>query len=76
MQQAKLTRNDVLVPTKVWHDQIGAGNLQQGLSNLGRATENLAVFNFALAPADRGALSGLTRPDGRVVKVAFAPNGD
>ena len=75
MQQAKLTRDDVFVTTKVWHDQIGAGNLPRS-SNLGCATENLAVFNFALAPADRGALSGLTRPDGRVVKVAFAPNGD
>jgi diketogulonate reductase-like aldo/keto reductase len=56
--------------------------LQQGhialprTSNLGRATENLAVYDFELAPADMAALSGLTRPDGRVVKVAFAPQWD
>ncbi len=45
-------------------------------SNLGRASENLAVYDFELAAADMAALSGLTRPDGRVVKVAFAPNWD
>jgi 2,5-diketo-D-gluconate reductase B len=56
--------------------------LQQGhiaiprSGNLGRATQNLAVYDFTLAPADMAALSGLTRPDGRVVKVAFAPDWD
>jgi diketogulonate reductase-like aldo/keto reductase len=58
-----------------WH-------LQQGLiaiprsSNLGRATENLAVYDFELGAADMAALSSLARPDGRVVKVAFAPQWD
>jgi diketogulonate reductase-like aldo/keto reductase len=56
--------------------------LQQGhialprTSNLGRATENLAVYDFELGAADMTALSSLARPDGRVVKVAFAPQWD
>jgi diketogulonate reductase-like aldo/keto reductase len=58
-----------------WHLQQGHIAIPRS-GNLGRALENLAVFDFALAPADMAALSGLTRPDGRVVKVAFAPQWD
>jgi diketogulonate reductase-like aldo/keto reductase len=58
-----------------WHLQQGHIAIPRS-SNLGRALQNLAVFDFTLAPADRAALSGLTRPDGRVVKVAFAPHWD
>jgi diketogulonate reductase-like aldo/keto reductase len=58
-----------------WHLQQGHIAIPRS-SNLGRALQNLAVFEFALAPADMAALSGLTRPDGRVVKVAFAPQWD
>jgi diketogulonate reductase-like aldo/keto reductase len=58
-----------------WHLQQGIVAIPRS-SNLGRATQNLAVFDFALAPADMTALSGLSRPDGRVVNVAFAPHWD
>lgn len=41
-----------------------------------RIAENLDVFDFELTVADMTALSGLTRPDGRVVNLAFAPEWD
>lgn len=41
-----------------------------------RITANLDVFGFALAPDEMAALSGLARPDGRVVDPAFAPDWD
>jgi diketogulonate reductase-like aldo/keto reductase len=71
---ARLARTPAQVVLR-WH-------LQQGIiaiprtGNLGRAAQNLAVFDFVLASADMAALSALTRPDGRVVKVAFAPAWD
>jgi diketogulonate reductase-like aldo/keto reductase len=58
-----------------WHLQQGCIAIPRS-GNLGRATENLAVYDFELGAADMAALSGLTRPDGRVVKVAFAPAWD
>jgi diketogulonate reductase-like aldo/keto reductase len=58
-----------------WHLQQGHIVLPRS-GNLGRATENLAVYDFELGAADMTALSSLTRPDGRVVKVACAPNWD
>jgi diketogulonate reductase-like aldo/keto reductase len=41
-----------------------------------RIAENLAVFDFELSSADMHALSALARPDGRVVKLDFAPQWD
>jgi diketogulonate reductase-like aldo/keto reductase len=41
-----------------------------------RIAENLAVFDFELSLADMHALSALARPDGRVVKLDFAPQWD
>jgi diketogulonate reductase-like aldo/keto reductase len=58
-----------------WHLQHGHIAIPRS-GNLGRATENLAVYDFELGAADMTALSSLTRPDGRVVKVAFAPHWD
>jgi diketogulonate reductase-like aldo/keto reductase len=58
-----------------WHVQQGFAAIPRS-GNLGRATENLQIFDFKLDPADMAALSGLSRPDGRVVKVAFAPAWD
>lgn len=45
-------------------------------SNPKRIAENLNVFGFELDEADMGRLSGLARPDGRVVNLAFAPEWD
>ncbi|MCL4767605.1 MAG: aldo/keto reductase [Hyphomicrobiaceae bacterium] len=41
-----------------------------------RIAENLDVFGFSLEEADMRRLSGLARPDGRVVSLAFAPDWD
>jgi len=41
-----------------------------------RIAENLDVFGFELSDADMAALSGLARPNGRVVNLAFAPEWD
>jgi diketogulonate reductase-like aldo/keto reductase len=45
-------------------------------SNPGRLRENLDVFDFELTDEDMAALSGLARPDGRIVSLAFAPDWD
>jgi diketogulonate reductase-like aldo/keto reductase len=56
--------------------------LQQGIiiiprtSKVERAKENFAVFDFELSADDMTALSGLTRPDGRLVNPAWAPVWD
>lgn len=47
--------------------------IQQGFialsktANPGRVAENFDVFDFTLSPADMAAISGLSRPDGRIV---------
>src|SRR5690606_17664629 len=41
-----------------------------------RIVENLDVFGFELDDADMRRLSGLARPDGRVVNLAVAPEWD
>ncbi|MFZ4809109.1 MAG: aldo/keto reductase [Hyphomicrobiaceae bacterium] len=41
-----------------------------------RIAENLDVFGFELSDADMAALSGLAKPNGRVVNLAFAPEWD
>lgn len=41
-----------------------------------RIAENLDVFDFTLDDAAMRALSGLARPDGRVVNLAFSPEWD
>jgi diketogulonate reductase-like aldo/keto reductase len=58
-----------------WHLQQGHIAIPRS-SNLGRALQNLAVFDFTLGATDMAALSNLARPDGRVVNVAFAPQWD
>ena len=58
-----------------WHVQNGYVAIPRS-SNPGRITENLGVFDFALAGAEMAAITGLKRPDGRVVNPAFAPAWD
>jgi 2,5-diketo-D-gluconate reductase B len=41
-----------------------------------RLKENLAVFDFTLAPAEMSEIGALARPDGRVVNPAHAPKWD
>lgn len=41
-----------------------------------RIRENIGVFDFALTDAEMAAISGLKRPDGRIVSPAFAPAWD
>jgi diketogulonate reductase-like aldo/keto reductase len=41
-----------------------------------RLEENLAVFDFTLAPAEMSEIGALARPDGRVVNPAHAPKWD
>ena len=41
-----------------------------------RIAQNLDVFDFALTDEEMLALSGLARPDGRVIDPAFAPDWD
>lgn len=41
-----------------------------------RLAENLDVFGFSLSEAEMAAVSGLARPDGRVVQVSWAPDWD
>jgi 2,5-diketo-D-gluconate reductase B len=56
--------------------------VQQGLiviprsSNRDRLAENLAIFDFKLTDADMAEISGLKRPDGRVVNPPHAPKWD
>lgn len=41
-----------------------------------RIAQNLDVFDFALSEAEMAALFGLSRPDGRLIDPAFAPDWD
>jgi diketogulonate reductase-like aldo/keto reductase len=41
-----------------------------------RLRENITIFDFALSPAEMLLISSLARPDGRQVKVAWAPTWD
>jgi diketogulonate reductase-like aldo/keto reductase len=41
-----------------------------------RIAENLDVASFSLSPTEMAELSGLARPNGRVVNLAFAPQWD
>lgn len=41
-----------------------------------RRAENLEVFDFALSDDEMKAISGLARPDGRLIDPPFAPNWD
>jgi len=59
-----------------WHMQQPGVVAVPKSANARRLAENLAVFDFELTAADMKALSGLARPDGRVVKLAFAPQWD
>ena len=45
-------------------------------SNADRLAENIAVFDFALDPAERDAITALTRRRDRLVDPSFAPNWD
>jgi diketogulonate reductase-like aldo/keto reductase len=56
--------------------------VQQGMiviprsSKKERLAENLAIFDFALTPAEMAEIGQLKKPDGRVVQPAFAPKWD
>ncbi|MEJ8574693.1 aldo/keto reductase [Microbaculum marinum] len=45
-------------------------------SSPARLAENLDIDDFALSEEDMAAISGLARPDGRLVNVAWAPDWD
>ena len=47
-----------------WHVQLGAVPVPKA-SDRARQSENLAVFDFELAPQDMAAIAALARPDGR-----------
>lgn len=47
-----------------WHVQLGAVPVPKA-SDRARQSENLAVFDFELAPQDMAAITALARPDGR-----------
>lgn len=45
-------------------------------SSKARLAENIDVFGFALTDDEMAAISGLARPDGRVVQASWAPDWD
>jgi diketogulonate reductase-like aldo/keto reductase len=45
-------------------------------SKVERLSENMAIFDFALSPADMEEIDGLAKPAGRVVSVGWAPRWD
>jgi diketogulonate reductase-like aldo/keto reductase len=45
-------------------------------SKVERLSENLAVFDFALSPAEMAEMSRLTKPNGRLVTASWAPAWD
>lgn len=59
-----------------WHVQQPGVVAVPKTSNRQRLAENLAVFDFELTGEEMKRLSGLARPDGRVVKQPFAPEWD
>jgi diketogulonate reductase-like aldo/keto reductase len=71
---ARLDRTPAQVTLR-WHLQQGLVAIPRS-ANAGRVAQNLAVHDFALTPADMAALSKLAKPDGRVVKMAGAPQWD
>lgn len=44
--------------------------------NRQRTAENFAIFDFTLSDEEMGRISGLARPDGRMISPAFAPAWD
>ena len=59
-----------------WHVQQPGVVAIPKSGNAERIAQNLDVFDFALADEEMLAISGLARPDGRVVDPAFAPEWD
>lgn len=45
-------------------------------SKVERLKENIALFDFDLSPAEMNEIAALSRSDGRVVNIAWAPNWD
>jgi 2,5-diketo-D-gluconate reductase B len=45
-------------------------------SKVGRLSENLAIFDFTLTDPEMAAMSGLARPNGRLVNASWAPKWD
>ena len=58
-----------------WHVQQGLVAIPRSV-NPQRIAENLNVFDFALSAAEMAAITGMARPDGRMVRPAFAPEWD
>jgi len=59
-----------------WHvQQDGVAAIPKS-ANAKRIAENLDVFGFALSDDEMGALSGLARPDGRMVAPGWSPDWD
>ncbi len=59
-----------------WHIQQPGVLAVPKSGNPKRIAENLDVFGFTLNESDMQRLSGLARPDGRVVNLEFAPEWD
>jgi diketogulonate reductase-like aldo/keto reductase len=59
-----------------WHvQQDGVAAIPKS-ANAQRIAENLDVFGFTLSDADMRAVSGLARPDGRMVAPGWSPSWD
>ena len=71
---ARLKRSAAQVVLR-WHVQQGLVAIPRS-SNSQRIADNIKVYDFELSADDMGALSKLAKPDGRVVKLAFAPKWD
>ena len=59
-----------------WHVQQAGVIAIPRSSNAGRIAENSEIFDFALTDDEMVAISQLARPDGRMVKPAWAPEWD
>jgi diketogulonate reductase-like aldo/keto reductase len=73
---AEIARTKGKTPAQIilrWHLQQPGTIAIPRSSNPARIEENFSVFDFALTPDEMTRISGLARPDGRMVNASFAP---
>lgn len=76
---AAIARRHARTPAQIvlrWHVQQPGVVAIPKSGDPGRIAENLDIFDFALDDREMAALSGLARPDGRLVDPVFAPDWD